>query len=530
MPSANTLRASAIAEPPTTSRKAPPVVSSSRVSQITPAETYVSPAAGSKGTVVVAGAGLAGLSAGKYLVDQGYTPLVLEARDVLGGKVAAWKDEDGDWYETGLHIFFGAYPNTLMLFEELGIQDRLQWKNHSLIFAMPNKPGVFSRFDFPDIPGPFNGIWAILTNNDMLTWPEKIKFGLALIPAITKGQKYVEEMDRMSFSEWLKMQGAPPRIEKEIFIAMSKALAFVDPDQLSATVVLTALNRFLQEGDGSKMAFLDGAPPERLCQPIADYIERAGGKVLLDKPLEQVLLNEDNTVAGFQIRGVKGQQPEIITADRYASAMPVDILKKLLPSEWAAMPFFDNITPLEGTPVINIHLWLDRKVSDVNNLLFSRSKLLSVYADMSVCCNEYKDDQRSHLELIFAPAAEWIGRSDEEIIAATVKELEIIFPEYFGANARDPAQVRKYKVVKTPRSVYMARPGMQAHRPDQKTPISNFYLCGDWTMQRYLGSQEGAILSGKQMAEAIEADRAVRPRKAVSSAGIPASFNVRQIR
>ena len=28
-----------------------------------------------------------------------------EARDVLGGKVAAWKDEDGDWYETGLHIF-----------------------------------------------------------------------------------------------------------------------------------------------------------------------------------------------------------------------------------------------------------------------------------------------------------------------------------------------------------------------------------------------------------------------------------------
>ncbi|KAI3907638.1 hypothetical protein MKW98_016282 [Papaver atlanticum] len=35
----------------------------------------------------------------------------LEARDVLGGKVAAWKDDDGDWYETGLHIFFGAYPN-----------------------------------------------------------------------------------------------------------------------------------------------------------------------------------------------------------------------------------------------------------------------------------------------------------------------------------------------------------------------------------------------------------------------------------
>ena len=46
--------------------------------------------------VVIAGAGLAGLSCAKYLADAGHTPIVYEARDVLGGKVAAWKDEDGD--------------------------------------------------------------------------------------------------------------------------------------------------------------------------------------------------------------------------------------------------------------------------------------------------------------------------------------------------------------------------------------------------------------------------------------------------
>lgn len=54
------------------------------------------------------GAGLAGLSAGKALVDNGYTPVIVEARDVVGGKVAAWKDQDGDWVETGLHIIFGV--------------------------------------------------------------------------------------------------------------------------------------------------------------------------------------------------------------------------------------------------------------------------------------------------------------------------------------------------------------------------------------------------------------------------------------
>ena len=87
--------------------------------------------------VVIAGAGLAGLSCAKYLVDNGHIPIVLEARDVLGGKVAAWKDEDGDWYETGLHIFFGAYPNMLQLFKELDIEDRLQWKSHSMLFNQP---------------------------------------------------------------------------------------------------------------------------------------------------------------------------------------------------------------------------------------------------------------------------------------------------------------------------------------------------------------------------------------------------------
>ncbi|KAJ0015029.1 hypothetical protein Pint_20841 [Pistacia integerrima] len=108
------------------------------------------------GTLI--GEGLAGLLTAKYLAGAGHQPLLLEARDCLGGKVAAWKGDDGDWYETGLHIFFGAYPNIQNLFGELGINDRLQWKEHSMIFAMPNKPGEFNRFDFPEVlPAPVNG-------------------------------------------------------------------------------------------------------------------------------------------------------------------------------------------------------------------------------------------------------------------------------------------------------------------------------------------------------------------------------------
>lgn len=40
----------------------------------------------------------------------------------------------------------------------------------------------------------------------------------------------------------------------------------------------------------------------------------------------------------------------------------------------------------------------------MDHLLFSRSPLLSVYADMSTTCKGYHDDEKSMLELVFAPA------------------------------------------------------------------------------------------------------------------------------
>jgi 15-cis-phytoene desaturase len=109
------------------------------------------------------------------------------------------------------------------------------------------------------------------------------------------------------------------------------------------------------------------------------------------------------------------------------------------------------------------------------------------------------------LELVLAPAKDWISKSDQEIVNATMVELEKLFPDRFGGN--NPAQLLKSHVVKTPRSVYKATPGRQAYRPNQVTPIANFYLTGDYTMQRYLASMEGAVLSGKLTAQAISSVR-----------------------
>ncbi len=448
--------------------------------------------------VAIAGAGLAGLSCAKYLADAGHTPVVYEARDVLGGKVAAWKDEEGDWCETGLHIFFGAYPNMLQLLAELGIGDRLQWKDHAMIFNRREVPGTYSRFDFPDLPAPINGVAAILGNNDLLSWPEKIAFGVGLVPAMLRGQPYVEACDQYSWTQWLRLHNIPERVNDEVFLAMSKALNFINPDEISATVVLTALNRFLQEKHGSRMAFLDGAPPERLCQPLVDHICAHGGAVELSTPLRTIDLAPDGQVASFDMGGK--DRPSIV-ADAYVSALPVDVLKLLLPEPWRQLPPFARLAGLQGVPVINIHLWFDRKLTDIDHLLFSRSPLLSVYADMSVTCKGYEDPKRSMLELVFAPAKDWISRPDQDIVQVTMEELKTLFPSHFRGD--NPARLRKYRVVKTPLSVYKTTPGCQKLRPGQTTPIPNFFLAGDYTRQRYMASMEGAVLSGKLCAQAI---------------------------
>ena len=422
--------------------------------------------------VAIIGGGLSGLACAKYLVDAGHEPTVYEARDVLGGKVSAWQDEDGDWIETGLHIFFGAYPNMMNLFSELHIQDRLQWKIHQMIFAMQDLPGEFTTFDFiPGIPAPFNFALAILSNQKMLTLAEKIQTAPPLIPMLVEGQPFIDAQDELSVTEFMRKYGMPERINEEVFIAMAKALDFIDPDKLSMTVVLTAMNRFLNESNGLQMAFLDGNQPDRLCEPMKQHIEAGGGKVVMNSPVQEIVTNDDGTIKELKLRSGKP-----VVADEYVSAMPVDIVKRMVPKAWANIPYFRQFDELEGIPVINLHLWFDRKLKAVDHLCFSRSPLLSVYADMSVTCKEYYDDEESMLELVFAPCSplagskvNWISKSDEEIIDATMGELARLFPTEIAADDKWPAtknqgpqgqaRLRKYAVVKVPRSVYAAIPG-----------------------------------------------------------------------
>merc|ERR1719217_1656547 len=407
------------------------------------------------------------------------------------------------------------------LFKELDIEDRLQWKVHKMIFAMQELPGEFTTFDFiPGIPAPFNFGLAILLNQKMLTLGEKLQTAPPLLPMLVEGQAFIDAQDELSVLEFMRKYGMPERINEEVFISMAKALDFIDPDKLSMAVVLTAMNRFLNEDDGLQMAFLDGNQPDRLCAPMAEHVKARGGEIRTSAPVKEIVTNDDGTVAGLAMR-----DGTTVTADEYVSAVPVDIFRRMMPEKWQQMPYFRQADQLEGIPVINLHMWFDRKLQAVDHLCFSRSPLLSVYADMSVTCNEYYDPEKSMLELVFAPCSpiaggdvNWIGKKDEEIIDATMGELARLFPTEIANDPKWPAtasqgpngkaKLTKCAVVKTPRSVYAAIPGRNKYRPSQESPIPGFTMAGDWSSQKFLGSMEGAVLGGKLAAEVV-ADRAV---------------------
>lgn len=132
------------------------------------------------------------------------------------------------------------------LFEELGIEDRLQWKPHRMTFAMQDLPGEFTSFEFPaGVPAPFNMATAILLNTEMLTLEEKIRMVPGLLPMLLEGQvsrlslsavcgfcsivqlllpsqDFIDRQDELSVLEFMQAYGMPERINDEIFIAMGK--------------------------------------------------------------------------------------------------------------------------------------------------------------------------------------------------------------------------------------------------------------------------------------------------------------------
>lgn len=441
---------------------------------------------------IIAGAGPAGMVTARLLANRGYKVHVLEKRDVPGGKVSAWQDEDGDWIESGLHVFFGAYHNLLGFLADCNLSDTFDWKPAEMTFASPEHGLAPLRFE-PGMPTPFNGL-AGVAKFKPLSLVDKLRMGLGLIWPIFGNQAYVDRQDDQSYSAWHLRHGMGQRGLDEVMDTMALALQFERADKVSAKVLLTAMLHFAHERKAPEMALVKGSPDTRIWRPLIAQLEALGGTVELGRKVSGI----DYDAAHNRVNSFLLDDGSSISGDLYVSAMPVHSLRKVLPNNLRQLPYFDNLKYLKGRPVITMQLFFDRQVTGVDNLLFSAHSDISVYADMAIVAPDYHRGGPSIIQFVVAPADRLIQLSDEDLVAHVLADFVRLHP-----NAAD-AKVVKHTIVRIPNSVYQASPGVDMYRPDQATPVTNFFLAGDYTRQEFLASIEGAVISAKRCVERID--------------------------
>ncbi|MCS6989414.1 MAG: FAD-dependent oxidoreductase [Chloroherpetonaceae bacterium] len=446
--------------------------------------------------VLILGGGLAGLAAAKRLVDNGFQVQLVEKRDIFGGKVSAWKDAEGDWVETGLHCFFGAYSELYDLMREIGTYDCILWKKHELNYTLSK--GERFAFRTWDLPSPFHLTPALFANG-YFSLPEMLAFAKVLIPILFGGERYYEAQDGMTYKEWHERQGLSERMMKKMFLPMSLALKFLPPAEISANIVLAVTGEFLRRPDASMMGFLKGSPEDYLIGPLVNYLRKKGATIQSGRKALSLIYD------GNRIAGAKMDDGETLVADYYLTALPVHNLKKVLPENLKrAHQFFRDIDEFVGVPVVTVQVWYDRQITTIDNILFSPDGVIPFYADLALTTPEYavlrgaSHQGKTRFQVGVAPAKEVIKLSDEEIVARVDASVKDLFPE----TAKD-AKILKHAIVRIPQSVYAPYPGLESKRPTQKTPVDNLFIAGGYTKNRFYDSMEGAVSTGNSAAREL---------------------------
>ena len=485
--------------------------------------------------VAIVGAGLAGLAAAVDLVDAGHQVDLYEARPFMGGKVGSWVDEGGNHIEMGLHVFFFNYANLFALLRKVGAFENLLPKEHTHLFV--NTGGDLRELDFRFALGaPFNGLKAFFTT-PQLDWIDKLRNALALgTSPIVRGlvdyegaMKTIRDLDRISFQEWFVGHGGSVQSIKRMWNPIAYALGFIDCEAISARCMLTIFMMFAAKTEASKLNLLKGSPHRWLTGPILDYITQRGGRLHLRHRVTEVLFEEGAPVGApasdgqptTLVSSLRLGTPDgeiTVEADAYLAACDVPGIQRMIPEPWRRWATFENIYRLEAVPVATVQLRYDGWVTelgdsaaaqaaraDVNrpagldNLLYTADADFSCFADLALASpvDYRKEGLGSLLQCVLTPGDPWIPKKVEEIVAHTDAQVRSLFPSAAGL------KLVWSNVVKLAQSLYREAPGMEPFRPDQRTPVGNFFLAGSYTKQDYIDSMEGATMSGRLAAAAI---------------------------
>ncbi|MEL7419922.1 MAG: FAD-dependent oxidoreductase [Cyanobacteria bacterium J06555_3] len=448
--------------------------------------------------VIVIGAGWAGLGATSHLVQQGYDVTLLEAAPHPGGLVAGWKTAGGKSVEGGIHGFWYPYRNIFSKVKELKLDPFTRFTRSSQYSpaGLEVESPIFQ--DEPRLPSPL-GTFAY-TRFKRLPLSDRLS-ALPLLYAVIdfdNSHEAWQRYDKMTARELFKQYGVSERLYKESFEPMLLVGLFAPGEQCSAAAALGMLYYFiLAHQPDFDVVWCRGTVGAKIFQPWIAEIERAGGKVLTNKRVSDIAINDTGKAVGVQC----GE--EFFAADAIISGVSITGMKKIVANSSTLNNYaqFRNLANLKGIDVLATRLWFDRKI-DIplpSNACFGFDITTGwTFFDLNDLHDEYHDEPNTVVEADFYHANQLLPMSDEQIVAKVHRDLATCIPAFGTATVTDSS------VIRVKEGVTHFFPGSYQNLLSAKTDVPNLYLSGDWIVTRHGSwSQEKAYVTGLEAANLV---------------------------
>ena len=255
--------------------------------------------------VAVVGAGGMGLAAAYHALKLGHKVTVFEADRVAGG-MAAHFDFDGLSIERFFHFICKPDHPLFELLAELGIADKLVWRNSSMGYYVDGR-----HYDWGDP--------IALLKFPKLGLIAKFRYGLHMFLS-TKRHDW-SKLENVSSKEWfLKWQGS------EAFAVLWRRLFelkfYEYADRISAAWIWTRIKRV-------------GVSRASLFQEQLGYIE-GGSQVLIDTLVETIVRHGGSVRLGVQVSEITSSAGRVTGLVADGAALPFDAVISTVPTPYVA--------------------------------------------------------------------------------------------------------------------------------------------------------------------------------------------------
>jgi squalene-associated FAD-dependent desaturase len=440
--------------------------------------------------VVIIGGGFAGLSAGVALAEQGFRVALLESKPALGGRAYSFPDtESGDLVDNGQHVLMGCYHQTLDFLAKIGTRDRLL-VHRNLEIEMLDGPGRPARLRTASLPGPFH-ITAGLMRYKHLSVAERLAAVSAGMRMMYMRRFARARLKQMTVAEFMDLTGQGAQARRTFWYPLAIATLNEQPYLASAALFAEVMKRaFFSRRNDSAFLYSRVGLSELYCDAAREFIEKRDG-VVACRAIADSLEMSDSIVSTVRLRDGANLQ-----ASNFIAAVPPAQLLRLLPEAMAGDGLFSQIDTLKSSPIICVHVWLDREVTPsafvgfvgtATQWLFNKRRIFS----------EYGARHPGYLSFVISGARELVELPNDDLLKMVMNDLSAMIP------AAKEAQMIKALVVKEKHATFAPDPASDAVRPSVQTAIPNLFLAGDWIQTGLPATIESAVIAGRSAAAAI---------------------------